>query len=146
MRIRPETPQLLVFLGGAAALTALAITRLPPLPDLLHAPATPFDHSAPPVAGAQYRLLVEAAAVVPPGASVVPICEPRDLPRETNLHREAFALLPGRKVLPAAVWDTPTHAEYRADYLIVVGPEPARSPGTLVLKTPAGSVWRRRDR
>jgi hypothetical protein len=146
MKARSDTPQLFLLLGGAAALTALAITRLPPLPDLLRAPSTPFDHSAPPAAVAQYRLLLDAAAVVPPGASVASICEPRDPTRETLLHRETFALLPGRKVLAAAVWDTPTHSEDQADFLIIVGPKPATSPGSLVLETPAGSVWRRSGR
>ena len=143
MRIRPETSQLILFLGGAAALTALSLTQLPPLPDLLHAPSTLFDHSPPPAAAAQYRLFMEAAAAIPPGASVAAICEPRDAARETSLHREAFALLPGRKVLAAAVWDTPTHAEDQADFLIVVGKKPAAPPGRLALETPAGSVWRR---
>jgi hypothetical protein len=146
MRIRPDTPQLFLLLGGAAILTVLAITRLPPLPDLLHAPSTPFDHSAPPAAVRQYRLFVEAAAVVPAGASVSAICAPRSPACETSLHREAFALLPGRKVLAAAVWDTPTHSEDQADFLIVAGPKPATSPGNLLLETPAGSVWRRSGR
>jgi hypothetical protein len=140
-----DVSQFFLLLAGAAALTALAITRLPPLPELLRAPSTPFDHSAP-AAVAQYRLFVEAAAVVPAGASVASICEPRDPTRETSLHREAFALLPGRNVLAAAVWGTPTHAEDQADYLIVVGPKPAPSRGSLILETPAGSVWRRSGR
>ncbi len=143
MRIRPETSQLILFLGGAATLTALAVARLPPLHDLLHAPSTPFDHSPPPAAAAQYRLFTEAAAGIPPGASVAAICEPRDAARETSFHREAFALLPGRRVLAAAVWDAPTHAEDQADFLIVVGKKPAAPPGLFVLETPAGSVWRR---
>ncbi|HSP93413.1 MAG TPA: hypothetical protein VLU06_02595 [Thermoanaerobaculia bacterium] len=146
MRSRRDAPQLLLFLGGAATLTAFAITRLPPLTDLVHAPATPFDHSAPPAAVAQYRLFVEAAAVVPAGASVASLCAPRNPTCETVLHREAFALLPGRKVLAAAVWDTPTHSEDQADFLIIVGPKPATPPGSLVLETPAGSVWRRSGR
>ena len=143
MKALSDAPQLLLFLGGAATLTALAITRLSPLPALLHAPSTPFDRSAPPAAVAQYRLFVEAAAVVPAGASVASICSPRNPTCETVLHREAFALLPGRKVLAAAIWDTPTHSEDQADFLIVVGPKPASSPGRLVLETLAGSVWRR---
>jgi len=134
-----------LLLAGAAFLTAIAIQRLPPLPELLHTPSTPFDHSAP-AAAARYRLFAEAAAVVPAGASVASICEPRDPALETSLHREAFALLPGRKVLAAAVWKTPTHSEERADYLIVVGPKPAPSPGRLLLEAPAGSVWRRKGR
>ncbi len=88
----------------------------------------------------------EAAAVVPAGASVASICQPRDPTRETSLHREAFALLPGRKVLAAAVWDTPMRSEEKADYLIIAGPDPAPPPGRLLLQTPAGSVRRRNGR
>ena len=145
MKPRSDSSQFFFFLLGAAVLTAIAIKRLPPLPELLHAPSTPFDHSAP-AAAALYRLFAEAAAVVPAGASVASICEPRDPVRETLLHREAIALLPGRKVLAAAVWNTPTRSEEKADYLVIVGPKPAPSPGRLILETPAGSVWRRSDR
>jgi hypothetical protein len=145
MKAHPDSPQFFLFLGGAAVLMVIAIQRLPPLAELLHAPSTPFDHSAP-AAAARYRLFVEAAAVVPAGASVASICEPRDPSRETFLHREAIALFPGRKVLAAAVWNTPTHSEEKADYLVIVGPKPAPSPGRLILETPAGSVWRRSGR
>ncbi len=76
---------------------------------------------------------------------------PRSARRETPPARPSstakpFALLPGRKVLAAAIWDTPTHSEDQADFLIIVGPKPATSPGSLVLETPAGSVWRRSGR
>ena len=145
MKAHPDNSQSFLLLVGAAVLTVIAIQRLPPLPELLHAPSTPFDHGAP-AAAAQYLLFVKAAAVVPAGASVASICEPRDPVRETFLHREAFALLPGRNVLAAAVWDTPTHSEEKADYLVIVGPKPAPSPGHLLLETPAGSVWLRSGR
>ena len=146
MKARSHSPQFFLFLGGAAALTALSISRLPPFPNLLRAPSTPFDRSAAAATAPDYRLFWEAASVIPRGASVAPISEPRNAVRETNLHREAIALLPGRKVLPAAVWGTPTRAEGQADFLIVVGGKPAPAPGELLLETPAGSVWRRHGR
>jgi hypothetical protein len=142
MRVRSEAPQFFLLLGGAALLTALAIARLPPPADLLRAPSTPFDRSDPELA-ADYRLLQAAAAVIPPGASVAPLSQPRNPVRETELHRQAVALLPGRKVIPAALWDVPTGREAEADFLIVAGPRPSPPPGTLLAETPGGSVWRR---
>lgn len=138
-----DLPRLPLFLAGALALLVLSVSKLPPLPELLRAPATPFDRSIP-AATSDYRLMLEAAAVIPAGASVSPVSEPRDAVRETSLHREAVSLLPGRKVVPAAIWDTPTLAEDEAEFLIVSGPRPARQPGDLMLETPRGSVWRRR--
>jgi hypothetical protein len=143
MNSRSGTPQFLLLVGGAAVLTALAISTLPRFPEVLQAPSTPFDRSGMPGAAARYRLFQEAAAVIPPGASVAPVSQPRDPTRETELHREAVALLPGRRVIPAALWDAPTHREEEADFLIVAGPMPSPSPGTLRLETPAGNVWQR---
>jgi len=143
MRARSEAFQLFLLLGGAAILAALAIGRLPHFPDLLQAPSTPFDRSAMPASAESYRLFQAAAAVIPSGASVAPLSQPRDPVRETALHREAVALLPGRRVIPAALWDAPTHQEEGADFLIVAGPRPSPPPGTLLLETERGTVWRR---
>jgi hypothetical protein len=143
--LRPpsERPSLFLFFGGAGVILLLSISRLPSPRDLLHAPATPFDLSAPSRVPS-YRLLSEAASVIPPGVSVSPISEPRDHVKETSLHREAVGLLPGRKVLPAAIWDVPTNSEDRAEFLIVAGQRPSPPPGELLLETPRGTVWRRR--
>ena len=143
MKPRSDSPQFFLLLGGAALLTALAIARLPPLPDLVHAPSTPFDRSAMPASAVSYRLIQAAAAVVPAGASVAVLSQPRDAIRETALHREAVALLPGWRVVPAALWYAPTGRESEADFLIVAGGIPSPSPGTLLLEMPGGSVWRR---
>jgi len=96
-----------------------------------------------PASAESYRLFQAAAAVIPSGASVAPLSQPRDPVRETALHREAVALLPGRRVIPAALWDAPTHQEEGADFLIVAGPRPSPPPGTLLLETERGTVWRR---
>jgi hypothetical protein len=142
MKPRSDASQLFLLLGGAAILTALALARLPRSPDLFRAPSTPFDRSSPDAA-ALYRLFQAAAAVIPSGATVAPLSQPRHPVRETELHREAVALLPGRKVIPAALWDQPTGREAQADYLIVAGPRPSPPPGMLLAETPRGSVWRR---
>jgi len=143
MKPRSDIAQFFLLLTGAAALTALAIARLPPLPDLVHPPSTPFDRSAMPASAISYRLFQAAAAVVPAGASVAVLAQPRDAMRETALHREAVALLPGRKVVPAALWGVPTARESEADFLVVAGGIPSPSPGKLLLEMPRGSVWRR---
>jgi hypothetical protein len=96
-----------------------------------------------PASAVSYRLFRAAAAVVPAGASVAVLSQPRDAQRETALHREAVALLPGRKVVAAALWDTPTGRESEADFLIVAGGTPSPSPGTRLLEMPGGGVWRR---
>jgi hypothetical protein len=142
MKPRNDTAQFFALFAGAVILTALAIVRLPRFPDLVRAPSTPFDRSAPDTA-AVYRLLQAAAAVIPSGASVAPLSQPRHPVRETELHRQAVALLPGRKVIPAALWDEPTGRETEAEFLIVAGPRPFPAPGTLLAETPRGSVWRR---
>jgi hypothetical protein len=143
MNPRSDTPQFFLLLGGAAVLTALAVSELPRFPDVLQAPTTPFDRSATQGTAAPYRLFQAAATVIPRGASVAPLSQPRDPVRETELHREAVALLPARRVIPAALWDAPTHQEEEADFLIVAGPRPSPPPGTLLLETPEGSVWRK---
>jgi len=143
MRPRSDTFQFLLLLAGAALLTALAIARLPSFPDLVHPPSTPFDRSAMPASAVSYRLFQAAAAVVPAGASVAVLAQPRDAARETALHREAVALLPGRKVVPAALWGLPTGRESQADFLIVAGGIPSPPPGTLLLEMPRGTVFRR---
>ena len=96
-----------------------------------------------PAAAAPYRLFQAAAAVIPAGASVSPLSQPRDPMRETELHREAVALLPGRRVIPAALWYLPTSQEEGSEYLVVAGPSPSPPPGTLLLETPEGTVWRK---
>jgi len=143
MKPRSDTIQFFFLLAGAALLTTLAIVKLPPFPELIHAPSTPFDRSAMPASAVSYRIFQAAAAVVPAGASVAVLAQPRDAMRETALHREAVALLPGRKVVPAALWGLPTGRESQADFLIVAGEIPSPSPGKLLLEMPRGTVWRR---
>jgi hypothetical protein len=93
-------------------------------------------------------LLRDSASVIPAGGSVVARTEPPNAVQETYFHRFALSLLPGRRVLPSAlygqfvdpaVWND-------AEFLIVVGARPAAPPGELLLATAEGSVWRRRPR
>jgi hypothetical protein len=132
-------------LAGSAILVLLALARLPPAESLLRAPETPFDQARSPSFAADWALLSRAAPLVPAGASVAARVEPPDPAVDTYLHRFAVALLPGRRVLPAALWGAPApELEREADYLVVLGPRPTEPPGELLLQTPAGSVWRRK--
>jgi hypothetical protein len=141
-----ERPQAILFFAGAVILLALAIRELPPLPELLRAPATPYDRNPAVAMASEWRLFTAAAEVIPAGASVCALAEPRNPDIETNLHRDAVALLPGRKVFAAAVYAVATRSEDQAEYLVVAGPPPASLPGERLLSTPQGTVWRRRVR
>jgi hypothetical protein len=144
LRIGSGGPQYFLLLGGAAALTILSIAKLPPPAEIVKAPSTPFDRNPAAAAASDYRLFQMAAAAIPAGATVSPVSQPRNAVRETSLGREAVGLLPRCRVLPAAAWDTATHLEDQAKFLIVAGPRPSNPPGDLVLETPEGTVWRRR--
>ena len=141
-----DRPQTFFFLAGAVVLMALAITELPPIPELLRAPRTPYDRNPAIGMAAEWRLLTDAAKVIPVGTSVSALAEPRNPDIETALHRDAVALLPGRKIFAAAIGAVPTHSEDQAEYLVIAGPAPASPPGDRLLSTPEGTVWRRRAR
>jgi hypothetical protein len=137
-----------VPLAGSAILVAFAVASLPWSVGILRKPLTPFDLSGADSVAPGYALLRSAAAVIPPGASVVARTEPPNADQETYFHRFAVALLPGRRVLPTAVYGqfTDPRGWRDAAFQIVVGPRPADPPGELALDTPWGSVWRRAPR
>jgi hypothetical protein len=112
----------------------------------LRRPRTPFDHSAASWVAPGYSLLREASSVIPPGASVVARTEPPDPVQETWYHRLAVSLLPGRRILPAALYGHFVSEEVwrDAEFMVIVGARPAQPPGDLLLEAPEGSVWRRR--
>ncbi len=140
---RRETLYLALLLAGSAALSGLWISQLPLSATLLRPPSTPFDRGKAPIAPI-FRLLSRAATVLPDHARVVIRSEPRDASAETSLHKYGVALLPGRRVLPAALWSTPTpDLDDQAEYVIVLGRKPSSAPGTLLFETADGSVWRR---
>lgn len=144
MKSRVDLP-FAILLGGSGALAVWAAVRLPPPRDLASVPATPYEHSRlGPAVIPVFQLLSRATAAIPAGASVVLVAEPRDAVRETALHNYAVALLADRRVLPSAAWDafTPQY-EAEAEYVIVLGPTPARAPGALVGTFEGGTVWRR---
>ncbi len=145
-RSRADIPTVLA-LAGAAALAAVALRGLPWKAGLA-APPTPFTHSLTPSLAPAYALLRAADAVVPRGATAIVRAEPRDARLESHFFRLGLALLPGRTVLPSAELDafTPPEIGRGADYEIVVGGRPAEETGELVLRTPEGSVFRRRPR
>jgi hypothetical protein len=129
---------------SAGVLAALALARLPRPADWLHAPQTPFDRSEAWPGKTSYLLLLKAASVVPARATVAVRGEPADPVADTFLFRYAVALLPGRRVLPAAIHEMPTpELERQAEYLVLVGPRPGTPPGRLLTETAEGTIWRR---
>jgi hypothetical protein len=136
---------LLLSVAGSAILAGFSVAALPFSRGLFHMPRTPYDGSAPDSSTGAYVLLQRAEALIPRDASVVARAEPPDATTDTYLHRFAVALLPGRKIVPAALWSVPTDPAVlrEADYEIVVGKPPPSPAGRLVLSTPEGSVWKR---
>jgi hypothetical protein len=133
-----------ILFAGSAAFAVLAVIRLPVPREMFRPPRTPFDRTESSATAPEYLFLTHAAAVVPRGAVVTVRSEPRDPTRETVLHFKAVALLPGRRVLPAAAWNVYT-PEYdaQADYVLVFGPPPPAPPGRPILSDPNGTVWKR---
>jgi hypothetical protein len=138
----------LVPLAGSAVLAAFAVASLPWEAGILRKPLTPFDLSAADSVAPGYALLRAAALFVPRDGSVVTCTEPRDPVRESYFYRFTVALLPGRRVLPTAIYGKfMDPGGWRdAAFQIVVGARPAEPPGDLLLDTPWGSVWRRARR
>jgi hypothetical protein len=144
-RSRADKPTISA-LAGAALLAAIALRGVPWFAGLAP-PPTPFTHGVA-FLGPAYSLLRDAAPRIPAGASVVVLREPRDPGFESYFFRFALALLPGRRVLPAAMFDSFTLPETwaPAEYRIVVHGRPTSGEDELVLTTPSGTVWRRRKR
>jgi hypothetical protein len=134
-------------LVGSAILVGFLLMTVP-WSGVLKRPRTPFDRSAANSVAPGYALLRDAAAVIPIGGSVVARTEPYNAMQETYFHRFAVTLLPGRRVLPAALYGQFIDpAVWRdAEFLILIGGRPAEPPGELVLETAQGSVWRRKPR
>lgn len=137
----------LLALAGAALLAAASIAALPFSRGLLRAPRTPYDAGGANFTVPAWIVLMRAQALVPASASVLVRSEPPDPAIDTYLHRFAIALLPGRKIVPAALWGVPTDPDGRreAEYEIVIGPSPATPSGPPVLEIPEGSIWRRAE-
>lgn len=133
-------------LAAALILVAYGFCRLPRWPELFRLPRTPLDHSRIHDSSAQFRLLLEAARVVPPGATVVMRGAQADARKDAFLHRFAVALLPGRRVLPAAVPGAPVSPsdEPGAEYVVILGPLRESVSGDLIAATPDGTIWRTR--
>lgn len=131
-------------LTGAAVLLLATLARLPSPLALFHPPQTPYDRSKRHLVPA-FVLLTQARAVVPAGASVTVTSEPADAALDTDTHHLGVALLPGRLVIPAALWGTsrPDLAR-QAEYVVVIGKTPAAPQGDRLLACAQGTVWRRR--
>ncbi|MGH9399828.1 MAG: hypothetical protein ACRD00_05635 [Thermoanaerobaculia bacterium] len=141
-----RAPRLTTTALTAAAVLLVATLTLPHMPSplaLLHPPQTPYDRSRPRFVPG-FVLLTEARAVVPAGASVTVTSEPPDPALDADLHHLAAALLPGRRLVPAALFGaTRPDLARLADYVVVVGGTPAKPPGDRLLIRKDGSVWRR---
>ncbi len=132
-------------LAASALVLVASLARLPPLAAVAHPPATPYDRSPARHVAPAFILLEEAAAVIPRGASVTVTSEPPDPRRDTESHHIGVALLPGREVVPAALWGAPRpDLAARADYVVILGGRPAATPGRLLHESPLGTVWQRR--
>ncbi|MEO8431890.1 MAG: hypothetical protein ABI592_10310 [Acidobacteriota bacterium] len=137
--------EMALLLAGSAVFAGWSAARLPAPAAIVHLPSTPYDRDR--SAAAEFHFFTESAARIPRGMSVVARSEPRDPVRETRLHTAAVALLPGRRVLPAALWGLPTPEwEAQARYVLVYGPLPAEPPGDPVATLPGGSLYRRPSR
>ena len=135
----------LLSLAGSAILAGLSVAALPFSSGLFHLPRTPYDANEASFLAPDWILLQRAAEIVPRDVSVVVRGEPPDATNDSYLHRFAVGLLPGRKIVPAAVWSVPTAPEAlrEADYEIVVGKASPPPASRLVLSIPEGSVWKR---
>ena len=136
---------LLLSLAGSAILAGFSVAALPFSRGLFRVPRTPYDANEASFLAPDWILLQRAAEIVPRDASVVVRGEPPDATNDSYLHRFAVGLLPGRKIVPAAVWSVPTAPEAlrEADYEIVVGKASPPPASRLVLSIPEGSVWKR---
>jgi hypothetical protein len=131
-------------LAGAAILLTVTMTLLPSPRALFHPPQTPYDRGPVHLAPA-FVLLSAAREVVPLGASVTVTSEPLDSVLDSSTHHMGVALLPGRLVLPAALFGRArSDLARQADYIVVVGQQPAEPPGNRLLWLQEGSVWSRR--
>lgn len=106
---------------------------------------TPLDLTTARELAPGYTLLRAADQILPPKVSVVVRTSPPRATLETWYYRLGVGLLPGRQLLPSAVWNTFTDPAIwkDAEYLVLVGKVPEDSPGHLLLATPYGTVWRR---
>ena len=136
---------LLLSLAGSAILAGFSVAALPFSRGLFHVPRTPYDASEATFTVPAWILLARADPLIPRGAAVVIRTEPPDPTNNSYLHRFGIALLPGRKIVPAALWGVPTSPDLLrdAEYEVVVGEMPSVRPGRLLLKISEGSVWKR---
>mgnify|MGYP003292126586 CR=1 FL=1 len=138
--------RLLLPLAGSAILAAFSVAALPFSRGIFRMPATPYDASESRFSTVPaWILLSRAEPLVPRGSAVLVRTNPADSTTDTYLHRYAVALLPGRRIVPAARWGVPSepHDLESAQYEVVFGRAPEPEPGLLLLEMPEGTVWRR---
>jgi hypothetical protein len=135
----------LLPLAGAFVLAAFSVAALPFSRGLFRVPRTPYDASEADFMAPAWILLARAEPLIPRNASVVVRTEPPDTTIDSYFHRFGVALLPGRRIVPAAVWGVASSPDLLrdAEFEVVVGRTPAPAPGRLLLAAPEGTVWRR---
>ena len=143
--MRSADRRTLLPLAGAAVLAGFSFGALPFSQGLLRVPRTPYDASEARFIVPAWIVLQRAAPLVPRGATVVVRTEPPDAVVDSHFHRFGVALLPGRRLIPAARWGVASEPALiqEAEYEIVVGPTAGSPSRRLVLELPEGSVWRR---
>jgi len=129
----------LAALAGSVILAGLSVATLPFSHGLFLAQRSPYGERP------GWILLQRAGPLLPDGSSVLVRTEPPDPANDFYLHHYGVALLPGRRIVPAALWGVPTSADLQreAGYEVVVGERPEPPPGRLLLEMPEGTVWRR---
>lgn len=129
-------------IAGAVANLLYAIDRLPPWPECLRLAATPLDHSRIHDLSDGFRLLSDAASIVPAGAVVRIDTGSRDALRDGMLYRTAVALLPGRRTVAASAGASTVEAEY----VVLIGAGRSVSAADLLRSDERGSIWKMRPR
>lgn len=123
MKARSDLPQLLLLLTGAAALTALSGSRLPPLSEILRAPSTPFDRSGAYAAASDYLFFRDAATRIPPGFPWLRFPS-REIPRAARRctgRPSAFCLAARSCPRPSGILRLAESTPVRAGYLSLLG-------------------------
>lgn len=135
---------LCLSIAGALANLLYAIDRLPPLAECLRVAATPLDHSRIHDLSGGFRLLSDAASIVPAGAVVRIDTGSDEALRDGMLHRTAAALLPGRRIVAASSGSSTVEPD--AEYVVLIGAGRSVSGADLLHSDGRGSIWKMRPR
>ena len=135
-------------IAGALANLLYAIDRLPSWTDCLRLAGTPVDHSRIHDLSSAYRLLSDAARMLPAGATVRIDTRSSEALRDGMLYRLAVALLPDQRIAPPPAGPATGDAalESGVDYVVLIGGGGSVSRAELLHSDERGSIWRTRPR